>query len=232
MLLNSILPSTLTNNHLFGIVVSVGAYVLGYFLYKKTKIIFLSPFFVGFIAVIIFVAILKVPVEDFNKGGDFLTMFIAPTTICLAFTMYIQLKTLKKCLIPVIIGTLVGAFISVFSSYLLSSLFNFEDIFTLSVLPRSSTMAIAMEISAKNGGAVGITIASVMVTGLLGGLLYPSLLKLFKVKDKIAIGVGLGTAAHAMGVAKASEYGELEAAMAGVSMTLTGFFIVVIMLFF
>lgn len=221
-----------TQTPLFGIILSIFAYYIGYKVYNKTKFFLFSPFLVGFLIVIATLLIFDIPIADFEQGGDIILMFIAPTTVCLAFTMYLQLKTLKAYLLPILIGTFVGAAVSVITSYLLGQAFHLNDQFLLSILPRSSTLAIALEISAQSGGILGVTIASVMVTGLFGATVNPALVKLLKIKDRVAVGIGMGTSAHGLGVSRANDLGDIEGAMAGLAMTLTGFFIVIIMLFF
>lgn len=232
MLSTSIIPPVITNTPFFGIVLSIFAYYVGYRVYHKTKFFLFSPFLVGFVIVIGVVLLFKVPIAHFEKGGDMIIMFIAPTTVCLALTMYVQLKVLKEYLLPILLGTFVGAAVSVVSTYLLGSLFHLNDQFLLSMLPKSSTLAIALEISAQNGGMIGVTIAAVMMTGLFGATFNPAIIKLLNMKDKVAIGIGMGASAHGLGVSRANDLGEIEGAMAGLAMTLTGFFIVLIMLFF
>ena len=228
----SYLPSLITNTPLFGIILSIGAYYVGYRLYQKTKFFLFSPFLVGFTIVLAVILLLKVPISDYEQGGDIILMFIAPTTVCLAFTMFLQLKVLKEYLLPILLGTFVGAAVSVITTYAFGSVFGLNDQFLLSMLPKSSTLAIALEISAQNGGMVGVTIASVMMTGLFGATFNPVMIKMLRLKDRVAAGIGMGASAHGLGVGRANDLGEIEAAMAGLAMTLTGIFIVVIMLFF
>ncbi len=231
LLINSFMQ-VVTNTPLFGIGFSILAYYIGYLIYNKTKIFLLSPFLIGFVLVITTIVVFDIPYDNFAQGGDIIMMFIAPTTVCLAYTMYLQLKILKLYLWPILIGTFVGALVSVVSTYFLAHWFGINDQFILSMLPKSSTTAIAMEISAKSGGIMGITIAAVMLTGLLGSTLNPVLVKLLNINDPVAVGVGMGTSAHGLGTSRAYDLGEIQGAMSGLAMTLTGFFIVIIMLFF
>ena len=83
---------------------------------------------------------------------------------------------------------------------------------TMSLLPKSVTMPIATVVAQGHGGTVAVTVAAVVVTGMLGNLCAPLLVKLFRVKDPMAVGLGIGACSHAMGTAKALELGETEAA--------------------
>ncbi len=50
----------------------------------------------------------------------------------------------------------------------------------------------------------------------------PTICKIFKIKDSVAVGISLGTAAHAVGTTKALEIGETEGAMSGLSIGVAG----------
>ena len=94
------------------------------------------------------------------------------------------------------------------------------------------TTAIATAISETQGGLVSITAIAVIITGIGGNIAAPFLVKLFRLKDPIAIGLGLGTCSHAIGTAKALELGETEGAMAGLAMSLCGVITAVLAMFF
>ena len=91
-----------------------------------------------------------------------------------------------------------------------------------SLLPKSVTTPIAMDVSAGLGGEPSITVAAVVVTGIVGAMLAPSLIKLFRVGNSIAAGVAIGTCSHALGTAKALEIGEVEGAMSGIAIGISG----------
>ena len=102
---------------------------------------------------------------------------------------------------------------------------------TMSLLPKSVTMPIATVVSQGHGGTMAITVAAVVVTGMLGNLCAPLLVKLFRVKDPMAVGLGIGACSHAMGTAKALELGETEGAMSGLAIGLCGILTTVLALF-
>ena len=97
--------------------------------------------------------------------------------------------------------------------------------------PKSVTMPIATVVSQGHGGTMAITVAAVVVTGMLGNLCAPLLVKLFRVKDPMAVGLGIGACSHAMGTAKALELGETEGAMSGLAIGLCGILTTVLALF-
>lgn len=89
-------------------------------------------------------------------------------------------------------------------------------------MPKSVTTAIAIEIADKMGGIVTVTIIVVIITGIIGAVLAPTILKVAKIDEPVAKGIAIGTSAHAIGTAKAMEIGEVEGAMSGLAIGVTG----------
>ena len=67
-----------------------------------------------------------------------------------------------------------------------------------------------------------ITLVVVVATGLLTSVLGPTILKLLKIKDPVAIGLALGGTGHAVGTGTAFKYGHVAGAMAGLAIGITG----------
>lgn len=102
---------------------------------------------------------------------------------------------------------------------------NHEQYVTL--LPKSITTAIGMGVSEELGGIVTITVASIVITGILGNVIAEGVCKIFKIQHPIARGLALGTASHAIGTAKAMEMGEIEGAMSSLAIVVAGLLTVV-----
>lgn len=160
-----------------------------------------------------------------------IAIFLAPATASLALSVYGQIKQLKRHLLPVVAGCFVGSCASVASVLLLCRLFHLDETLTASLIPKSVTTPIAIELSAQAGGVPAFTVAAVICTGILGAIISPLLIKLFRVKDPVARGVAIGTSSHAIGTTKALELGELEGAMSGISIGVAGIATVLICLF-
>ena len=125
-----------------------------------------------------------------------------------------------------------GVVTAVGSVLVLSRLFGLDDSLTVSLLPKSVTTPIATAVSEGHGGVVPITVAAVIFTGILGNLLTPLLVRLFRVRDPLAVGLGIGACSHALGTAKALELGETEGAMSGLAIGVCGLLTAVAALFF
>jgi len=140
----------------------------------------------------------------------------------LAVPLYKQIERLKQNSIPIIIGVLVGVTVGIVSVVYLGKLFKLEEIMILSLVPKSVTAAISIEISKEIGGIPALTMAATVIAGILGGIIGPNICRLFKIKDEIAIGLSLGTASHAIGTAKAMESSEIGGAMGSLAIGIAG----------
>ena len=217
-----------TSSPLFGIVLSILAYAVGVWLNRKAKTPLVNPLLVAIILVALVLLAFHIPLEHYQAGGDFIALFLAPATASLALSVYRQREILKKNLFAVLLGCAAGSLTSMLSVYGLCRAFRLDEKLTASMLPKSVTTPIAMEISRQHGGIVPVTVAAVIITGILGSMLAPLLIKAFRVKNPVAAGVAIGTASHAVGTSKAVEIGETEGAMSGIAIGISGVFTVLL----
>lgn len=218
----------LTSNMFFGIFISLVAYEIGQIIYKKTKLPIFNPLLVAIVLVILFLKVFNIDFETYNQGGQFINMFLGPATVILAVPLYKQLSLLKKNFIPIIIGITLGCFISVISIILLSKGFGLDNNIIISLLPKSVTTPIGIEISNSLGGVTGVTVLAIVITGITGAIIAPVVCKIFRITNPVARGIGIGTASHAVGTSKALEIGETEGAMSSLSIGIAGLITVVI----
>lgn len=218
----------LTSNMFFGIFISLVAYEIGQIIYEKTKLPIFNPLLVAIVIVIALLKIFNIDFETYNQGGQFINMFLGPATVILAVPLYKQLSLLKKNFIPIIIGITVGCFVSVISIILLSKVFGLDNNIIISLLPKSVTTPIGIEISNSLGGVTGVTVLAIIITGITGAIIAPIVCKIFRITNPVAIGIGIGTASHAVGTSKALEIGETEGAMSSLSIGIAGVMTVVI----
>lgn len=214
--------SALLNTPVFGILLSVAAFEIGIIVSRKTKNPLLNPLLVAIILVILVLMGLEIPKEQYDLGGSFILFFLGPATVVLAVPLYKQIELLKKDLVPILIGISVGSATSIISVILLSRLFHVDLSVAVSMLPKSVTTAIGMEISKEIGGIVSLSVAVIVLTGITGAVIGPGLLKLFRISDDVAQGIAIGTASHAVGTSKAMELGETQGAMSGLSIGIAG----------
>jgi len=217
----------LTCSTYFGVLISIACYELGIYLKKKFKLALFNPLLVSIIAVIVMLLVFKVDYESYYAGAKYLSYLLTPATVCLAIPLYEQLELLKNNLKAIMAGILSGVITSLSSVLALSFLFRLEHKEYVTLLPKSVTTAIGMGISEELGGIVTITVAVIIITGILGNIIAEIIFKLFRIEEPIAKGVAIGTSAHAIGTAKAMELGEIEGAMSSLSIAVTGLITVI-----
>ena len=219
------------NNNFFGIFLSVAAFLLARKICERFKSPFANPLLVSAVFIICFLKIFGIPLEYFEKGGNTLLMCLTPATAILAVGIYNKFDTLKKYFLPIFLGTLVGSVVSVVSVLILSKVFGLNEVILNSILPKSVTTAIAVGISETRGGDISITSAAVFIAGLTGAVLAPVMIKVFRIKNRIAASLAIGTSSHALGTTKAIEIGDTEAAMSSIAICMAGVITVVICIF-
>lgn len=207
---------------LVSILISLVAYQTGVFIYKKTKITLLNPLLLGIIFVISILVIFDIPLNDYNKGTEIITFFLAPATVVLAVPLYNQIETLKKNIVPILFGITIGSASAILSVIFLSKLVNLEKNVLISILPKSITTAIGIEITKALNADTALTIVAIVSTGIVGAAIGPTICKWSKIDNSIAKGVAIGTASHAVGTSKAIEIGEVEGAMSGLAIGIAG----------
>lgn len=217
-------------NVAFGVVISVAAFQGAVWLNRKVKTPLLNPLLVAVTFIIVVLVVFKIPLQSYQQGAQVISYFLGPATAVLAYSIYRQMAVLKKHFLPILAGCLAGSVVSMVSAYALCRLFGLDDAVAMSTLPKSVTTPIAMSVSETLGGVTSITVAVVIATGIMGSVLAPTLIKLFKVKSPIAAGVAIGTCSHAVGTSKAMQIGELEGAMSGIAIGVSGLLTMVIAL--
>ena len=154
-------------------------------------------------------------------------MLFRSATVCLAIPLYEQIELLKTHWKAVIAGILSGVLTSLVTVFVLSKIMSLSHKEYVTMLPKSITTAIGMGVSEELGGYVTITVAVIIVTGVLGNILADFICKIFRITEPIAKGLAIGSASHAIGTAKAMEMGEIEGAMSSLSIAVAGIITVV-----
>ena len=215
----------------FGIALSVIAFWVGVRIQKKTGLVLCNPLLIAIVLVSAVLLVCRIPYESYNQGGAIINMFLAPATACLAVSIYTQINLLKENWLPILVGCTAGSITSMGSIYLMCRLFRLDEAVSASLIPKSVTTPIAVSISENLGGIQAITVVAVIITGILGSILAPVLIKLFRVKDPVAAGLAIGACSHAVGTSKALELGETEGAMSGMAIGICGILTVIFSLF-
>ena len=211
-----------------GVVLSLFAYGIGVLLKKKFKLGIFNPLLISIIISILVIGFGEIDYDTYNEGAKYLSWFLTPATVCLAIPLYEQWELLKqnhKAVIAGLIGGTVTSLTTVFVLALICGL-NHEEYVTL--LPKSITTAIGMGVSEELGGSVTITVAVIIITGVMGTMFGEVICKVFKITEPISKGLAFGASSHAIGTAKAMELGEIEGAMSSLAIAVSGLLTVVL----
>ena len=222
----------LENSVFFGVFISIITYEIGVFIKKKLKLAIFNPLLISIALIIIFLLAFHIKYNVYESGAQYLSYFLTPATVALAVPLYEQIEPLKKNWKAVVAGILSGALTSALCVLAVALIFQLDHKQYVTLLPKSITTAIGMGLSEELGGIVTITVAVIVVTGVIGNMFAESICKLFHITDPVAKGIGIGSASHAMGTAKAMEMGEIEGAMSSLSIAVSGLLTVVVSIIF
>ena len=224
--------SFLQDSVFFGVFISIVTYEIGALIKKKWNVAIFNPLLITIAMIMIYLLVFDVEYETYEYGAKYLSYFLTPATVALAVPLYEQLEPLKKNWKAIMAGILAGALTSAVCVLVMSILFRLTHEQYVTLLPKSITTAIGMGLSEELGGIVAITVAVIVVTGIVGNMFAEGICRLFRITDPVAKGIGIGSASHAMGTAKAMEMGEIEGAMSSLSIAVSGLLTVIISILF
>lgn len=211
-------------NEFFLLTITFGVYFFARVLQKKTGSILLNPILLTIAVLILFLKMTHISYDTYNKGGHLIEFWLKPAVVALGVPLYLQLKMIKKQLLPILLSQLAGCVVGVVSVVLTAKLMGASQEVILSLAPKSVTTPIAMEVAKTLGGIPSLTAAVVVCVGLLGAIVGFKTMKLMRVGSPIAQGLSIGTAAHAVGTSAAMDISSKYGAYASLGLTLNGLF--------
>ncbi len=211
----------------FGVFISLFSYAIGVFLKKKTKLSIFNPLLIAILLTMGVLLWLDIDYETYQGSAKYLSYLLTPATVSLAIPLYEQMELLKKNWKAVFAGIFSGVLASMVSVLLFALVFHLNHAEYVTFLPKSITTAIGMGVSEELGGYVAITVAVIIITGIIGNIFAEIVCRIFKIKEPIAVGIAIGSSSHALGTAKAMEIGDVEGAMSSLSIVVSGLLTVV-----
>lgn len=212
----------LTSISTWAVVLTLGLYLLGSFLQRKTGLALCNPILLAAAAVMGILLTAGIPNAAYQAGMEKISWLLTPCTVCLAIPLHTQLKVLKGDLKAIFLGICGGTAVSIGMILALCALLGLDQTMAITLVPKSITSAMAIALSESGGGIVALTAAAVIATGILGNMAGPWLCRLFRLTDPVAQGVAYGTAAHVIGTARAREHSELTGAVSSLSLVVAG----------
>ena len=220
--------NAIINSPLFGILLTLVAFEIGVLISQRFKYSFLNPLLIGNILIVGFLLITGISLESYNIGGDYISVMLSPATVVLAVPLYRQIQKLRQFWMPILAGIFAGSLTSIGCVLFFSKILGLSSTLMLSILPKSVTIPMGSVISAQIGGIPSVTIIAITVTGITGAVTAPAVCRFCHIKHKVAQGIAIGTASHALGTTRAMEMGEVQGAMSSLSIGVAGLFTAVV----
>lgn len=216
------------DTEIFGLVLTILFFNIGVYIQKKTNNPIFNPLLIAIIGIILFLSITKIPYENYELGGSLISFFLSPVTIVLAVPLYKQFDLFKKHLLEILIGISCGVAVSFISIKIIGYCTNANVDIINSLIPKSITTPMGISLTKTLNGIEAITVVSIILTGITGAIISPMVFKVGKINHPVSKGIALGTSAHALGTAKALDLGEVEGAMSGLSIGISGLITVIL----
>ena len=220
--------NAIINSPLFGILLTLVTFEIGVTISKKFKYSFLNPLLIANILIVGFLLITGISLESYNVGGDYISVMLSPATVVLAVPLYRQISKLKQFWKPILAGIFAGSLTSLACVIVVSKLVGLSETLMLSLLPKSITIPMGSVVSAQIGGIPPVTIIAITITGITGAVSAPAVCRFCRIKNKVAQGIAIGTASHALGTTRAMEMGEVQGAMSSLSIGVAGLFTAIV----
>ena len=206
----------------FMLLLTVGAYLLGVWVKKKSGLALLHPFLISIPVIVTVLTVLDIPCKTYIESNKLIDFLLGPCVVSLGLLLYDNRHIVVKNFVGIVTSVLVGSLVGVASVFLLVKAFGLDDIFLLSLEPKSVTTPIAMGISESIGGNVSLTAVSVILCGFVGAVFGPLCIRVAKIKSPVSKGLSIGCASHGLGTARAIEMGAVEGAVSGLAIALMG----------
>ena len=210
------------SNEVFLLALVMGAFYLGIIVYKRTNLTILQPLLIAMIVIIPFLKITGIDYQTFYTHTRILNFMLGPSVVALGYVLYEQLEHIKGNVISILSAVFVGCIVGIVSVVLIAKVLGADHILIASLAPKSVTTPIAISLAEKTGGIPALAAAFVVICGIFGGLVGPVILRRIGIKSKIAKGLAMGSASHALGTARAMEMGAIEGAISGLAIGLMG----------
>ena len=201
---------------------TVGAYLLGLWLKRRSGWSLLHPFLVSIPMIIGVLWLTGIPASFYIKSNEVIEFLLGPCVVALGLKLYDYRDLIRQHFLSILVSVLCGAVTGIVSVWTLWKLFGMDRIFLLSLAPKSVTTPIAMDLSAALGGNVSLAVVSVVLCGFIGAVLGPAVCKLLELKSELAKGMAMGCASHGLGTSRALEESALQGAVSGLAMALMG----------
>ena len=205
-----------------GLVMCLAGYAVGLWVQRRVRHPLAHPLVIAIALNVAAMALLGIAPETFDASASKLSFLLGPATVALAVPLHRQMQLLRRNAAAVLAGVLAGSVSAVLGVLALAALLGTDAQVLAAMLPKSVTTAIAMPLAEQLGGIPAMTMVCTCITGIMGATLCPLVFRWFRVTDEVAMGIAIGTAAHAVGTAQAVQRSEVQGAMSGLAIVVAG----------
>lgn len=207
---------------LFLITLTLTAYIAGTALNRRTQSSLANPTLIAILIVGVVLRAIGLPYVTYFQGSQFLHFLLGPATVALAIPLVRSLEHLRRGLLPTLAALLAGSVTGAFSAYAIVRIFGGNQLLALTMMPKSLTTPIAIDVSQAIGGVPSLTTVFAIAAGVLVAVMLPWLIKVFRIHDLAAAGLAAGTAGSGIATARVVPMGTLPVAFAGVAIGMNG----------
>ncbi len=213
--------SVLENNFIL-IALTFSTFLAAKWVQRRTGWVLFNPILITIAILILFLKMTGISYETYAQAGAQIDFWLKPAIVALGVPLYLQLKVIRKQLVPILLSQMVGCIIGIVVVVLVAKLMGASEAVVISLAPKSVTTPIAMEVCRTQGGIPSLTAAIVVLVGLFGAVAGFKVLQIGRVKSPIAQGLSMGTASHAVGTSRAMENGSKYGAFASLGLIANG----------
>lgn len=206
-----------TSHPLFGVTFTVGAYALSCWV-RDRWFRALNPLLAASTVLIIFLLSADIPYEVYNVGGSVVSFFLGPATIALGTLIYKHWPLVRSRIVAILSGITFGTLFGIRVTAILLWLLGGTWPVLLSMLPKTVTSPVAVEIVSLIGGIPEMGAVFTVLTGLTGSVLGPALSRLAGIRSDAAVGTAFGTTSHGIGTARLLFDSEIRGSISGFAM--------------
>lgn len=201
---------------------SLGLYIAARRLYRRFPNPLFAPILVAAAVIILILLLTDTSYETYMEGGRMITYFLGPSVVALGIPLYRNLRELRQAAPAITGAVLAGAIAGVLGATVPALVMGAPDLVIRSLAPKSVTTPIAISLAERIGGDPGLATTFVVVTGIFGAILGPTILRIARITHPTAWGLAMGTAAHGIGTSLALDRGHVQGAAAGLGICLCG----------
>jgi predicted murein hydrolase (TIGR00659 family) len=222
--------NALSQNPVFGVVVTLAAYEIGCWTQRRCGGSPLAnPVLISIIIIVSGLEVCQIPYDTYLTGGSLIRFLLGPATVALALPIYGNAARIRGAAPGILAGVAVGATVACASAVGIAWLLGAPADLLRSIAPKSVTTPIAIGISEQINGHPSLTSVLVITSGIIGAMLSGRLYDWIGIRDWEVRGLATGIAAHGIGTAQMLSVNETAGAFAGLAIGLTGLFTAILL---